>query len=176
MDEWKKGGAGVDRWTTPSMLLLLLLQLQSSAELWPPGIHSHRHLTPVRGITKTQTQRRDFLSICYWLQSLPSTFVFVTDLFSFHWFCYEDFEWPVFPPPAKQPVNQTPDMHARTPTVAYLFTQSVVSVHVCAGGCNTAQRWHFNFTQQFGNRKKQSLEYPTSERARLWLTNIYINI
>lgn len=55
--------------------------------------------------------------------------------------------------------------HTPVAQVAYLFTH--VTVRAC-GGCNTAQRWHFRNLQH--NWKKQSLENPTSEWARLWLT------
>lgn len=69
-DERRRGGARVDRWTT-------LLLNQASADLWPPKcirmavVTATQTLDPsARHDEDSQTQRRDFLSICHSLQSL----------------------------------------------------------------------------------------------------------
>lgn len=128
----------------------------------------------------SQTQRRDFLSICYSLQSLPTGRTF------FHWSCYELWtssgQCPSTPHNlwSKHPICT----RTRTPVaqVPYLFPRVATRVScVLTGGCNTARRWHFR--NLLNNSKSvtwkpylRTSQVMTYKKYIYWEINLFLQV
>lgn len=137
-------------------------------------IHSNGLLTPAQGMAMTH-RHRGGTSIHLLLTTISSLSFCVTDLF--HWFCYE-LCTSSGQCPSTTPQNLWTKHEEKHPIHTRTCRTSCLFIYLCDGMRVFATLHRGGISEihsTIGNRKKQSLENPTSERARLWLTKrIYI--
>lgn len=141
----------------------------------------------------SKTQRRDFLSICYLLKSLPSVFVlwtFFTGFVMSSGLRVASVPQQPPPPPTTSQTLWTKHeerhptctcTHTRVAQVAYLFVAAA-----CMRACvrNTAQRWHFRYLLNNWKMEKavtwkpylRTSQVMTYKKNIYWEINLFLQV